>query len=711
VVALEAIGGMAGVGKTALALNAAHELREHFPDGQLFLNLRAHADDQPPMTPAAALDTLLRSLGMPAERIPRDFDEATALWRTLLARHKVLIVLDDVADPGQVIPLLPGGDSPSALITTSRRHLSGIPGQQHVSLGVLPENDAIALFRQQVGAERTASTMEITELIHMCARLPLAITLAASRLGERSSWRVSDFTHLLAASDQRLAELRDSTKGIRQAFGFSYQHLNAAQQTAFRRLGLHIGSEFGPHAAAALTGLSLTETESILEALLNYSHIEEPTAHRYRMHDLLREYARALATAEEPEEQRALTVDRLLDFYLYVADQADRLVYPHRPRIDVQVAHVPDALPAWRDHSSARQWFATERTTLLAAAERAWDIGPPHRAALFANALGGFLDAERHGSIAESLHERAVSYWRSTEDLRAESRALIDLTVTHSRADRYSAAIGTAEQALALTRTTGDEATMAEALLQLATPNRIMGEFKRALSLEREALDIRMRTGDELQRSQARNNMAVTLLQLGEYRASLASFQAALAGLRASSDESGQAAVLNNIGDLYRITGARDKARSAYEKSLAIIATQGNLAYHATVKMNLADTLKASLELDAAMALYREALNAFRTIGERRRELLCLNGIGTIYRLTGRHSEALAHHHRALEIAQDIGAAAEESQVLIQLGLAEHQTGRREAATSHVEAALTIAQRIHAASEVVKAQELLASLR
>jgi DNA-binding SARP family transcriptional activator/tetratricopeptide (TPR) repeat protein len=710
-VSLEAIAGMAGVGKSALAVHVAYELRDRFPDGQLYIELGAHAGEQAPMAPATALDRLLRILGVPAQRIPQDLEGATAMWRTLLASRRVLIVLDDAADPDQVRPLLPGSHSSSLVITTSRRRLMGLPGQRHISLDVLSEDDAVALFRERVGEERTRDTREVAEVVRLCGHLPLAIQITASRLNSRPAWSTADLAQRLATSDQRLAEIRNSSGGIARIFEFSYRGLDGAQQTAFRRLGLHIGSEFGPHAAAALSGMSLRETESVLEDLLDYYLIHEPSAHRYRIHDLLREYARMLATAEEPEHESALAVDRLLDFYLDAADRADRLLYPHRPRLDIRISHIPNAPLTWRDRSAARHWLGMERASLLAAAERAWDIGSSDRAALFANALGGFLAAERHGPIEESLHQRAVSHWRSTDDRQAESRALIDLALTHTHAGRYASAITAAERALALARATSDDAATVEALLQLATPRRNLGEFKTALALEREALDISTRTGDTHQQAHARNNTAVTLLNLGQYRDSLASFQTALSGLRASGDESGQAAVLNNMGDLHSRAGAHDKARRSYERALGIATTNGNLVDRAIMQMNLATSLQTSNELDAALNLYRESLSTFRRVGERRRELLSLNGIGTVFRLTARHDEALAHHHRALEIARDIGAAPEEAQVLIQLGLTERLLGRSTVAASHVRLALTIAERIQAVNEMTKAQQILATFR
>ncbi|MFI1335769.1 tetratricopeptide repeat protein [Streptomyces sp. NPDC020845] len=708
-IALEAIDGMSGVGKTALAIHVAYELRPLFPDGQVYLDLRAHGGTHKPLTPDAALQALLRILGVPSQRIPQDIDESTALWRSLLTQRRLLIILDDASGPEQVRPLLPG-DSPSVVITTSRRRLVGLPGLQHLSLDVLQESDAIALFRQRVADERTRNTSEVAEIVRLCGYLPLAIEIMASRLNSHPSWSTSDLTYQLVSSSRRLAEFRDGYRAIARTFEFSYRWLTTEQQTAFRRLGLHTGSEFGLHAAASLTGLSLDETKHLLEDLLNHNLLQEPTPHRYRIHDLLREYARTLADTEEQEHQRELATGRLIDSYLYLADLADRLVYPHRPRTPVEVACIPDA-PAWPDPAAARSWFTLERENLLVTIEQAWRTGPPHRAALFAHALGGMLDAERHGPTAETQHRQAITHWRSSGDQLAEARSLIDLSLTHAHAGDYPRAISSATRALELARAGNDEETAAEALHQLALPYRNQGLFKKALALQQEALDIRLRTAGRHQIARSQNNLGITYLHLGDYDTARVSFQAALEGFQVSGDRRSQALMYNNLGDLHLITENHDQARRSYERAMDLARSDGNAVDRAIIQMNLADILQVFGELDSALTLYRQTLAIFRDIGEKRSESAALNGIGTVLRTTGQHNEALAHHGRALEVAQQIGATSEEVKAMLQLGLTEYQLGRKDVATAHIEAALAIAHDAHAATETASARKILAAFR
>ncbi|MEV8063405.1 tetratricopeptide repeat protein [Streptomyces antimycoticus] len=708
-VALEAIDGMSGVGKTALAIHAAHELRPLFPDGQIYLDMRAHGGAHKPLNPLAALDALLRIFGVPSRRIPQNLEESTALWRSLLARRRILIILDDVADPEQIRPLLPG-DSPSVVITTSRRRLAGLPRLRHVSLDVLPERGAITLFQQQVSDDRARGTSEVAEIVQLCGYLPLAIEILASRLNSRPSWNISDLARRLENGSQRLAEIRDGYREIARTFEFSYRWLTHVQQVAFRRLGLHIGSEFSSYVAAALAGMSLSETEHLLEDLLNHNLIQEPAPHRYRIHDLLREYARTLANTEEQQHQRAQATDRLIDAYLYMADLADRLVYPHRPRTPVEVPRIPET-PAWDDQTAARGWLALERENLLIMAEHAWTTGQPRRAALFSHVLGGLLAAERLGPAAESLHRRAISHWRSSGENMAEARSLIDLCLVYSNTGRYPSAIRSAERSLSLARAQKDDEVTAEALHQLAIPHRSQGQFKKALALQREALDIRCRIANVHQMARSQNNLGITQLQLGNYDAAQVFFQEALEGFKASEDKRSQGLIFNNLGDLYLATEKPDQARSSYEMAMEIALSDGNLTDQAIIQMNLADVLQVFGDYDSSLNLYRRALLIFREVGEKRNESAALNGIGTAFRMTEKYDESLAHHETALEIAQQIGAKSEEIKAMLQLGLTEYQLGRKGYAITHVESALIIAQQAQAATEVTLAQNILATFQ
>ncbi|MGP4114775.1 AfsR/SARP family transcriptional regulator [Streptomyces sp. 4N509B] len=712
-IAVVSVTGMPGVGKTALALHAAHELREHYPDGQIYLKLHAHTGNQTPMAPEAALGSLLRTFHVSSAEIPTSLDAAASLWRNLLARRRAIVLLDDAAGLEQLMPLLPGSGSASAVIVTSRQRLTGLPGELSVSLEVLTEADAAALFRRTVGDGRGADSGELTEVIRRSDRLPLAIELLARRMISHPTWEVSNLLDRLQATERPLSEMRHGSKAVAQAFALSCERLSDTQRLVFRRLALHVGAEFDAYGVAALAGVGLGETEAVLDALLDGHLILEPVPFRYTTHDLLREYARTLVATEESGDQAAEATERLLDYFLVAADQADRLLYPDRPRIPVAVARVPAALPSWEDPSAAHRWFTRELDTLVLAAERAWEIGPPERAALFANAMGGFLNGEHHGALAESLHTRAVAYWRSTGNAKAEVRALLDLTETHTHAGNYPDAVAAAERALLLADGHDSGAVVSETLLKLATPCKHMGDLHRARELQQRALDLRRDAGDLLARARAENNLAVTLLDLGEHDAARVAFRNALDLLRETGEVSGQAILINNLGDLYMKTGEFALARASYEKALDLMPRHARPVYRATIQMNLAGLLLDFEESERALELYGESLKIFRHMGERRRELLVLNGIGKALRLTGRPDEALPHHLAALAMAREIGAALEETQVLIQIALTRLGLDDDPASTAvqHLEDALAIAERVQAATEAEEARKLLGHLR
>ncbi|MEO3749961.1 tetratricopeptide repeat protein [Streptomyces sp. B6B3] len=709
VASLELIAGMPGIGKSALAIHAAHELAPLFPDGQLYIPLGAHAGDHAPLTPAEALDRLLRALGVPAERMPQDLDAAVTLWRSLLANRRMLILLDDAANTDQVLPLLPG--NPECLvITTSRRRLTKLHGHQHVHLDVLSEEDAISLFQERIGDARASANTAVAEIARLCAYLPLAIEITASRLNSHPTWSITEIAQRVVNSDKRLREIDDSTGAIAQSFNFSYQWLSSEQQMVFRRLGLHSTNDISPHAASCLAGLDLHTTEHILEDLLNFHIIQEPAPHRYRLHDLLREFATNLAVAEETDEERKEAVDRLLDFYLIAADVADRITYPHRARIETPADYATNTPLGWDDRADAHQWLVSERMNLIAVAEQAWVAGPPSRAALFANALGGLLDEERHGAVADRLHQRSVSHWRSVGDERAEVRALIDLSLTHAHADRYSQAMSAADRALEMASAAGDHEGRAEALHQLAVPYGYLGDFHKSLSLQRSALELRLSMTDQRQQARAYNNMGITLLRLGEHDSALTSFQYALSKFRSCGDEHVQAAVLNNIGDLHRVTGSTERARASYDRAWNLARKYGHAAERATIQMNRAKVHQLTGQLDGSLDLYRQALSAFRSIGERRREMLSLDGIGITFRMMGHFAESAAHHRRALDIAEEIRAGAEKVQILLNMALLDQYYQRKEVAIAHAQHALQVAEQTKSPSAISEAKQILTKL-
>lgn len=710
VIALQTIAGMAGVGKSILALHAARRLGSLFPDGQIHLDLRAHSPREQPLSPRAALASLLRIFGVSASAIPDDPRELIALWRTLLSTRRAVIILDDALDAEQVRPLLPG-TSPSLVIITSRRRLTGLPGLRSLFLDILPTADAITLFQQLAGEERILDLDEVTEIVRLCGHLPLAVELAAGRLVSRPSWTTSHLIQRLSREPGRLGEIRDGYREIARAFEMSYHTLTVDQQTAFRLLSLHLGPDFGPHTAASLTGRQLDSMERVLEALLDAHLLQEPTPDRYRFHDLVGEYARMLTVAEDPLNDRDLAVNRMINFYIQASTRANQTIYPRRLRLDFSSRPSFWPLPTWNDAQAAKQWVSQEHTSIIAAENHSRTHGMPHQAALLAHALAAYLDEEGHWRVAQQMHEPAVRHWRQAGDQRAETHALIDLGTAQSHGGHYESALASGESALAVARSMGNSATEAEALHLLGVLYWNLGRLDEALSFQNETLAIRLRTGDVWQVARSQNNLGITHLYRGDHKTSIKFFHSSLDGFRKAGDAREESHVLNNISDLYLDTGDRELARRFLGESLELVLIIGSLSDRAIAQVNLANTMDVTGELDEVLDLYNQALHTFHHLGDRRNASIALHRMGVAYQMAARAPEAAAHHRRAFDLARSIGAAHEEAQAQRGLGAAEHQLGHHGSAAMHLEAALALASRIGAAKEAEQARDDLTGLR
>ena len=368
---IHAVDGMAGIGKTAFAVHAAHQLAARFPDGQIFLRLHAHTAGHQPVDPAEALATLLLTTGVAPQQIPPGLEARSATWRGHLAGKKVLLVLDDATGSDQVRPLLPGAAGCLVLVT-SRRRLSGMEEAAPVSLGTLPPGEAADLFVRLAGRSRLQPTdAAVAEVTGLCGYLPLGIRLVAAGLCHHPAWTVADLAAELANARDRLAALRAEDVSVAAAFDLSYQDLTAGQQRLFRRLGLHPGADIDAYAAAALDGNDLQATRRRLGELYDHNLLGEPARGRYRLHDLLREYARARAAADDAADNQA-AIGRLLDYYLHSAMAASRHI---AWRISVADPPSPPHRPAWapelRTEAEAIAWLRTERPTLHACVDYA----------------------------------------------------------------------------------------------------------------------------------------------------------------------------------------------------------------------------------------------------------------------------------------------------------------------------------------------------
>lgn len=717
VVTVEALGGMGGLGKTALALHVFHRLRDQFPDGRLYVNLRGHTPGHPPLSPEQALTELLRLLEFPAERIPHRRDELVALWRTVLRERRIAVLLDDASGPEQVRDLLPG-DSPAAVVVTSRQRLNGLTGVRHLTLPPLPQEDGAALFLHRVGLERNDWRPEVERVVRLCAGLPLAIELVSSRLLSHPSWRVSDLLDQLLSGSDRLVELRDGEKTITQVIASSYRALTPLQRLVFRRVGVHFGSEFGPEAAAALADLPVARVERVIEELLVRHMIIEPSPHRYGMHDLLRSYARllvgrdgairaeadGLAEVDTEAEARQARL-RLVDHYLRSADHADRTAYAFRVRIPVPGSR-DERAPEGPD--AATEWFVREGANLLGALEWLRTSGSDAQLALFVHVLSGFLDAEGYLATAEPVQRGAVAYWRAAGEASAAAAALLDLSVVCAHRGKYRDARRAALGALSVARSRDLPLVEAEALHQLATSLWYVGKYGYArVFLERA---IRLRPDDALQLARGNNLMGILALHMGDDQRAIDALLRAISGFTEVADRRGLYRALNNIAELYQRIGRTQSAEHAYRQAIKIFESSSGRGDNATLQINLATVLTTLGEAEEALSLLERALPALRSVGDARGEALALNGLGRALRAAHRYVEAVPRHLASLALLRQLRARGDEATVLYDLGRTEQAMGQVRAAAEHLRLSLEISNSLGSRTEAAHTLRALRAL-
>lgn len=721
VVTIEAIDGLGGVGKTSMAVHIAHQLRERFPDGRIYLRLRGYGSDREPLSTTHALSELLRLLGTGVDELPQTLDGLVSLWRLTVRDRRMVVILDDAAGAEQVRPLLPGA-SPTAVVVTSRRRIAGLPGARSVSLDVLPHDDAIALFDQWVDGRHVSRVSDVARIVEICGHLPLAIEIVANRLLARPSWTTSDLLARLAG-DGRLAEIRDGERTLKDVFASSYDALTRSRRLTFRRIGHHFGYEFGPHAVAALTGLSLETTESALEELLAHHLISEPSPHRFTLHDLLRAYARTLPdedidshsgsareAAGDGEVNTAggggssQAMRRLAAHYLSVADLADRLAYPFRSRLPLEGDDLlPAPSPRIDDAQSAERWLVTESANLLSVLDWTRQNGSERQLALCVHVLAGFLDVEGYLATAEPLLRRAVAHWRTAGEDGARARALLDLSVVCVHAGKYDEGHATAREALDLAQSLKDTVLESESIHQMTIPLWHTGQLALAQTLQERALFLRKQSGNILQIARSHNFLGIIHLHLGQDRDSVNCFQLALAGFAAAGDDRGRYRTLNNVAELWQKLGNKEYAERYYREALDVSKAMGSKGDRATLRMNLASVLTDRGKIDEALALYEKSLPALRAVGDVQGEGTALNGTGRAHRAAGRSEQALPHHVAALAVMRRIQAAAEEVGVLYDLALAELDTGRLDQAAAHLAESRAVSRRIGARADEERA--------
>jgi len=696
VVGIHAIGGMAGVGKTAFAVHAAHRLTGSFPDGQFFLPLHAHTAGQRPVAPADALASLLLTAGVAAQQIPPGLEARAARWRDFAAGKKILLLLDDAAGHDQVRPLLPG-TAGSLVLVTSRRRLTALEDTAVISLDTLPAEEAATLLARLVARPGIrAADAAVGEITRLCAYLPLAIGMLASQLRHHPARSGAQLAADLAAASDRLALMRAENVTVAAAFGLSYTDLTAGQQRLFRRLGLVPGPGVDAYAAAALDGTSLDAARRCLDELYDQHLITEPAPGRYQLHDLLREHARVLATDDDPADCDA-AVERLLDYYLHTALAADW----HIPTWDTTVRRRPlvrwpgDA-PDLSTLGQAAAWLEAERPNLHAAVGYAAASGRHRHAVQIPAAMGGFLRTHGHWDQAAALHQTALSAARHAGDTPGQAGTLHELGLMGTLTGDYPAAAASLAQAVALYGDIGDRPGQAYALCQLAIVQVVTGDYPAGIASHQQALALARGSGDQGAEACALQTLGFAQQQTGEYLASAANLADALALYHSLGHRLGQAESFNRLGILQTLTGDYPAADANIRQALEIFRDLGDRPYQACALNDLGMVQQLTGDYPAAAASHQQALELFRDLGNRLGQAEALNRLGELATRTSATDQARNRHTQALAIARDISAAPEEARALEGLGQSHLQDGNRGQGAAHLRQALAIYQRIGA---------------
>jgi DNA-binding SARP family transcriptional activator/uncharacterized protein HemY len=698
-IVISAIAGKAGVGKTALALRVAHRLRLRFVDGQLYVNLRG-AEAQA-LDPADVLAEFLRGLGVEGALIPDGLEDRVRLYRSRLADRRVLVVLDNAASEAQVRPLLPGSQG-CAVLVTSRARLGGLEAAHSLTLDVLAPDQAVELLAKLAGPGRVAAEPEAArQIVWLCGWLPLAVRIAGARVAGRSHWRLALLAERLADERRRLDELVIGDLEVRASVALSYRGQGEQERRLFRLLGLLVAPSFPAWVAATLLDMGLAEAEGLLERLVD-AQLVEPAGQdqagqlRYRLHDLLRVYARERLRLEEPILAQRASLERLLQAYLALAERADALLEPsgvnHYGGDPAQGPHDHPAT-AIVEHDPLG-WLEAEHASLVAAVDQGCDADIVEPGWRLATALVSFFGARAHWDDWQRTHTMALAAVRRTGDREAEGRvlgSLADLYVARSRFDEASRCL---EQGLMAFRETGNRRGELQSLVGLGGIDRRQGRFDDAvrrleqslLGLQElgwrsgeahtlfelgeayreqgrlgaaavcleESLRLMHAIGDRLWEAPILRGLGLTQFAQGRFGEAIAYLEQSLALTRASGDQHGEAYVLQSLGEVHRTQGCLEDAESCLEPSLALARTTGDRTAEAYAMYSLGEVRRQQGRLEEAAGCLEWSLAVFCERGLRHWEARALYSHGRLQAAKGDPGTVSSACHSALAIFREL---------------------------------------------------------
>jgi len=668
-VVISAVSGTAGVGKTALAVHWAHRVADRFPDGCLYADLRGYGPDEP-ARPDSVLAGFLRSLGLAGADLPPGPAELAARYRSALTGRRALIVLDNARSADQVRPLLPG-TSTCFVLVTSRDRLTGLvarDGARRIDLDLLPPADATALLRELIGRRADTEPEATAALADRCARLPLALRVAAELATSRPASALADLVAELGDLPKRL-DLFDADgdpgTAVREIFSWSYRHLSAEAARMFRLLGLHPGVDFDVPAAAALAGVDAGQARRHVDELARAHLVDQARPGRHRMHDLLRAYAAERAGLDDEPATGAATA-RLFDHYLHASAAAMDALYPaergHRP--DLAPARVP---PPFATPADALAWLDTELPNLVAVAGVADAVG-------LSGTLWRYLDSGSHHGEALRIHGRAREAARDRGDVAGEVAALGELGRVHGRLGRYEGAIDHLRQALAVGGGAVGPDREASTLNSLAVVYGRLGRYDEAVEHFRRALAIYRRTGNLVCEGKALGNLGIVNAELGNFPQALDHFEQALHLARAVDDRVGEGDALSNLGHVSYLLGRYPDAIDHHRSALSIAREAGDRAGEGRMLASLGVVHTGLDQQTEAFDCLRHALRIQRQTGDRAAQAETLSYLADLHHRTADHDAAdhraeglraaVEHHEQAIAIATEIGERGVQTRAL-----------------------------------------------
>ncbi|WP_344129903.1 ATP-binding protein [Luedemannella flava] len=671
------IVGTGGVGKTSLAVRFAHRSRAAFPDGQLFVDLRGYHPERP-LQPADALAGFLRALGVPSHEIPVDEQERASRYRTELEHKRALVVLDNAATAEQVRPLLPGCGTCLVLVT-SRDTQAGLVvrhGAHRVALDVLPDADALDLLRRLAAEQVRRDPPAARQLVDQCARLPLALRIAAEIAVARPSAGLVELVTDLTDEQRRLRRLSagtDRLTAVDAVFSWSYRQLAPAARRLLRTLGLHPGRDFDRYAAAALAGVPVDQAGDLLDTLTRAHLVQVAAAgtdasRRYQMHDLLRAYAASLALARNARPAPDTARERLYGHYVRAADQAVHALYPADVDRRPPAGRGAVACPPLENPTDALAWLDVERANLVAVVDDAVAHDRYGHAVMLARVLFRYLDGG-HPREAVAVHTRAVEAARQLAEPAAEARALGDLGSAYWQRSELARAADHFQRAHDLLTALGDEAGRVRMMNSLGIVHWRQGALAEAARYCGEAMAGFARLGDPHGEARAMTNLGVVRLRQHRLDEAADLLRRALVTHRDIGCRDGGAYTLTSLGEVLARQGRPDEAAAHHRRAIEEFRQVGDGTGETYALDNLGAAERDLGRLAESAECHVRALRRFTQRGDLYGQARCVLNLAALADRRGGHGEAVRHYRRAIELARRVGDRASEAEALDGLAL------------------------------------------